>query len=307
MVSHPLDFASRIHRDLDPNTPLVNVHLAPSILRTYDSPPRLSPWWFELSRPAWAVRAAYVAADLWAVDPAIRKPVNRVRAEYGLPPIRRILNHWWLSPDRIVAMYPQWYAPSTEQFCPRLVHAGFPLSDADDSPFDPPSDRPIVFTAGTAHHHCADFFASAVAACQSLGRPGLLVSTHPQNFPPQLPPLVHSAPYVPFGKLLPHCSVIVHHGGIGTTSQAFAAGTPQVVRPLAFDQFDNATRIERLGCGVWLRNDAQLAKTLGEALDSEHIRASCAKIAARLTGRNAAATAARIACETLVGIEQSRS
>jgi UDP:flavonoid glycosyltransferase YjiC (YdhE family) len=204
-------------------------------------------------------------------------------------------------------MYPKWYAPATEQFCPRLIHAGFPLSDADDSDFDPPSDRPIVFTAGTAHHHCADFFQSAVAACQSLQRPGLLMSSYPQNFPGNLPPLVHTAAYVPFGQLLPHCSAIVHHGGIGTTSQALAAGTPQVVRPLAFDQFDNATRVERLGCGAWLRGDAQLAKTLGQILESNSIRGRCQTIAARLTDTAAPATAAQIIHSTLVGATIGRN
>ena len=35
-------------------------------------------------------------------------------------------------------------------------------------------------------------------------------------------------------------------------SQALRAGVPQVVRPMAFDQFDNAERVQRLGCGTWL-------------------------------------------------------
>jgi len=66
---------------------------------------------------------------------------------------------------------------------------------------------------------------------------------------------------------LPHCAAIVHHGGIGTTSQALAAGIPQLIRPMAFDQFDNANRIEKLGCGRWLRNDRNLANELQQILD----------------------------------------
>ena len=48
-----------------------------------------------------------------------------------------------------------------------------------------------------------------------------------------------------------------------------AAGIPQVIRPLAFDQFDNATRVEAIQCGRWLRRDADLAKTL-ESILAEH-------------------------------------
>jgi UDP:flavonoid glycosyltransferase YjiC (YdhE family) len=131
------------------------------------------------------------------------------------------------------------------------------------------------------------------------------VSTHDENFPRNLPSLIQTASYVPFGKLLRHCSAIVHHGGIGTTSQAFAAAAPQVVRPMAFDQFDNATRIERLGCGVWLRNDADLASVLNEVLHRENIRDNCLAIASRLKDNEAPAAAARVILDDLTRIARA--
>lgn len=106
----------------------------------------------------------------------------------------------------------------------------------------------------------------AVNACRELNRPGLLLSTFPENFPPDLPETVRPLSYVSFSQLLPHCSAIVHHGGIGTTSQALAAGIPQLIRPLAFDQFDNASRVEKIGRGRWLRSDRNLVNDLGAIL-----------------------------------------
>ena len=57
---------------------------------------------------------------------------------------------------------------------------------------------------------------------------------------------------------------VVHHGGIGTTAQALATGTPQLILPLGFDQKDNAVRVKRLGAGDWLshrrRDGASIAK-----------------------------------------------
>ena len=35
---------------------------------------------------------------------------------------------------------------------------------------------------------------------------------------------------------------LVHHGGIGTSAQALAAGIPQLLMPQAHDQPDNAAR-----------------------------------------------------------------
>ncbi|MFC5730585.1 MULTISPECIES: glycosyltransferase [Nocardioides] len=49
--------------------------------------------------------------------------------------------------------------------------------------------------------------------------------------------------------VLSEAAVIVHHGGSGTTLDALAAGTPQVVVPLFADQNANAVAIDTAGVG----------------------------------------------------------
>jgi rhamnosyltransferase subunit B len=296
LVAHPLDLASRIVRDADPSTPLISVHVQPVTLRTLSQPPRLSPWWFEISRPRWAIRAGYSAIDHLIIDPILRGPINRMRHRYGLPPVRRIMDRWWLSPDCILAMFPSWYAPATVGFHDQLTHCGFPRDDVDGDDFELPTNRPIVFTAGTAHRHCRAFFERAVTACEQLRRPGLLLSTFSENFPDpgSLPPSIRTMSYASLRRLLPVCAAIVHHGGIGTTSQAMAAGIPQVICPLAFDQFDNATRVERLRCGRWLHHPSRLAPTLADCLaDSDRVSSKVLdELAERLRGGGGAVAAA---------------
>ena len=295
LVAHPLDLASRIFRDADPGTPMISAHLQPVILRTANEPPRLSPWWFELSKPAWAIRTCYSIVDHLLIDPILRGPVNQMRREYGLAPIRRIMDSWLLSPDGIMALYPEWFAPGTIDFHSELFHCGFPLDDIDGDHFELPTNEPIVFTSGTAHQHCRAFFEHAVAACAELQRPGLLLSSFPENFPDPLPRGIDALSYASFHRLLPRCSAIVHHGGIGTTSQALAAGIPQVICPLAFDQFDNATRVERLGCGRWLRSRSRLAETLRSLLDGavSDSRETLDAVARSVGNANGAENAAR--------------
>jgi rhamnosyltransferase subunit B len=79
----------------------------------------------------------------------------------------------------------------------------------------------------------------------------------------------------------------VHHGGIGTTAEALRAGVPQLIVALAFDQFDNAARVEALGAGLGLPHrrlrPARLATSLQRLLSSSSIRAHTRAIAARLT------------------------
>ncbi|SDT50603.1 glycosyltransferase [Jiangella sp. DSM 45060] len=52
---------------------------------------------------------------------------------------------------------------------------------------------------------------------------------------------------VPFDWLFRHVAAIVHHGGLGTTGAAMAAGVPQVVCPLLPDQWFSARRMQTLG------------------------------------------------------------
>jgi UDP:flavonoid glycosyltransferase YjiC (YdhE family) len=82
--------------------------------------------------------------------------------------------------------------------------------------------------------------------------------------------------------LLPLCSAIVHHGGIGTTAAALAAGCPQFILPLAWDQPDNAARVKRLGVGFALgpreRSSNHIARGLSQVM-APAVREQCRKVA----------------------------
>eukprot|EP00026_Physarum_polycephalum_P013398 Phypoly_transcript_13793.p1 GENE.Phypoly_transcript_13793~~Phypoly_transcript_13793.p1 ORF type:complete len:264 (-),score=47.58 Phypoly_transcript_13793:141-932(-) len=52
---------------------------------------------------------------------------------------------------------------------------------------------------------------------------------------------------VPHEWLMPRCSCIVHHGGVGTTAAALRSGVPQVVCPVYLDQPFWGTRMQNLG------------------------------------------------------------
>ncbi len=54
---------------------------------------------------------------------------------------------------------------------------------------------------------------------------------------------------VPHAWLLPQCSVVVHHGGSGTTAAALRAGIAQVTVPAMMDQFQWAERVAWLDLG----------------------------------------------------------
>ncbi|WP_444843721.1 glycosyltransferase [Duganella caerulea] len=109
------------------------------------------------------------------------------------------------------------------------------------------------------------------------------------QIPANLPEAVLWQAYVPLSALLPHTAALVHHGGIGTTAEALRAGTPQLVVPFAWDQFDNGARIASLGVGQVIParriRPRKLARMLEHLCNSETVRARCSSLASRFMPR----------------------
>jgi rhamnosyltransferase subunit B len=156
-------------------------------------------------------------------------------------------------------------------------------------------ESPIVFTFGTGMMHANRIFATAVDACKLLGRRGVFLSRHTGQLPGHLPSDILWQAFAPFQKLFPRCAAVVHHGGVGTTAKALASGTPQLIVPMAYDQFDNATRVKRLSAGDWIKprraTPGSLARALGGVLASD-VKQRCASIAKKFVGENALGQAA---------------
>lgn len=295
VVSHVLDFAGRVFRDAHPEVAYCSVVPAPALLRSLAAPPRLTRWGVETRLPRPFLALGYRQVDR-VIDALIAPAINRLRTQVGLPPIERVLDRWWASPDLTLGLFPEWFSVPAVDLPPHMRCVGFPLADSGDllpeasqrmvsqalAPLG--GARPIVFAPGSAHAHARHFLTAAAEACRRLGSPGLLLSSVADQFPENLPPGVITARYLPFGELLKSARAIVHHGGIGTTSQALAAGLPQVVVPMAFDQFDNAARVHRLGCGRWLPmvkvSAKRLQRQLAGVLDDVVVRAATGKVAA---------------------------
>lgn len=298
LVSHILDFASRIFRDAHPEAAFCSVVPSPAVLRSLSSPPRLTRSGFETRLPKPLLAFAYRQADR-IIDGMVSPAINRMRARHGLPPVKRVMDRWWASPDLTLGLFPDWYSIPESDLPPGMRCVGFPLADSGDllprageqlvrDALEPlQGARPIVFAPGSAHAHARPFLKAAAQACKHLREPGVLLSSASSQFPTQLPDNVVAAGYLPFTHLLRSASAIVHHGGIGTTSQALAAGLPQVVVPMAFDQFDNAVRVEAMGCGSWLPmtsvTAARLARHLGRVLADPKVHTAARTIAGKMT------------------------
>jgi UDP:flavonoid glycosyltransferase YjiC (YdhE family) len=159
-------------------------------------------------------------------------------------------------------------------------------------------EKPVVITPGSAHAHGERFIREAVGACVRLKKRPLVVTRFPETAG-ALPAEGAVFEYVPFGRVFPRAAAVVHHGGIGTMSQCFAAGVPQVVMPMAHDQPDNAYRMKnRLGVGDYLYPNkfvaVRVAKVLERLLGDPAVRAACRGVKGHMESQMPAAEVAGV-------------
>ena len=258
--------------------PMASVALQPWLIRSSTAPPVMPAG---LTLPRWAPRP--VASLYWLVIDAVGAfllggPLNRLRRQLGLPPVRRVFG-WWMSPQRVLAMFPDWYGRPQADWAEQIRLTGFPISrqaDHDDprrwalapelTAFCGAGPPPVAFTFGTGMRHSASLFREAAHACQALGVRGIFLTKFADQLPAPLSPSVRHVGYAPFRTLFPRCAAVVHHGGVGTLAQALAAGVPQLILPIAYDQTDNALRVQRLGAGAWLPARRATARRIAAAL-----------------------------------------
>lgn len=85
---------------------------------------------------------------------------------------------------------------------------------------------------------------------ERLGRRGVLAAGWAELRSRDLPASVLAIEGAPHGHLFPHVSVVVHHGGAGTTAAALRAGVPQAAVPRIADQHYWGRRVHELGVGA---------------------------------------------------------
>jgi UDP:flavonoid glycosyltransferase YjiC (YdhE family) len=273
--------------------PVITLHLQPAVLWSRFAPPTVP----GVFGPRWLKSFLYGLGERLVLDPVVCPFLNDWRTELGLPPMNRI-TRWWNSPFGVLCMFPRWFAPPQPDWPANLMQTDFPLWNrkgsvaVDDAleTFLAAGDPPIVFTPGSANVHGREFFEAAIAACHMLGRRGILLTEFPEQIPEGVPESILHRRYVPLDELLPRACGFVHHGGIGSTSQAMLAGIPQLLTPLAHDQFDNASRLRRLGIGGEISSRGLtgrgLAKALRPLLESRSVTEACHAVAQRLSSRD---------------------
>jgi sterol 3beta-glucosyltransferase len=254
------------------------------ITPTSDFPsPLLPPRWV----PVWFNRGSHWLVDglLWRT---FRYSTNAARAAVcGLPPQK----HVWTGHPMLYGVSPNllpqpsdW--PGNARACGQwsIVNPEW-IPPAELEEFLAAGEPPIYIgfgsMAGFDRQRLMDALTVAVAGRRVLFYPGWSVvdtSRLPKDF--------FVIGETPHDWLFPRTSVVIHHGGSGTTHSAARAGTPSVVVPFAGDQFFWADRLKKLGVagepvtGRRLRS-IEFARSVAFA-ERDDVRARACQLAARM-------------------------
>ena len=290
IVAAPIVMGARIASERW-GTPLLTVYTAATMLRSTQWPLTVAAWRVPRWIPGSVTGLMWRTLDRVGLEPLVRADLDTLRRRVGLQPLQSpVFGQWMHSPHGGLALFPPWFAQAGD-WPAHVRHAGFMLYGQDAlaqlpdhlQSFLDRGPKPVIFLAGTAQHFARHYYSAAIAACRQLGVRGVLLGP--------AAPAVHeaqlcSAPYVPLEQLLGHALAVVHHGGVGTCAQALRSGVPQAVLPSAYDQFDNAMRLEHLGVGLSLPmkrvSAAGLAGMLARLMEDGSIRYRCMQWAARV-------------------------
>ncbi|HXH28673.1 MAG TPA: glycosyltransferase, partial [Candidatus Polarisedimenticolia bacterium] len=125
----------------------------------------------------------------------------------------------------------------------------------DEGSWEPPAfpglqDAPLIYLSyGSLGASDVDLIRRQIALlgrlrCRALVNAGDQAASYTD-----LPANVRVASFFPQPAVLPHCDLVIHHGGNNTFNEALYFGKPSLILPFCWDGLDNATRVQETGYG----------------------------------------------------------
>lgn len=271
-------------------TPYAYVVFCPNLIPSDHHLPMVYPW---LSGPTWLNHLVW-KADLKGWDLLMAKMLNRLRAEYHLPPLKNVIQHF-ISPCPLLAAYRE-LAPCPEDAIAKQTGA-FHLPPASDplpaelEAFLQDGSAPFYIGFGSMNDGQGESTTSIIAAVARQSSERIVISRGWAKLGSgKLPNNVYVTDAVPHELLFPRLKGVIHHGGAGTTSMAARSGVPQLILPHLLDQYFWGQQIYRQGLGPKPfrkhRLDRDSLRSALQRLDREDFRLRAQALGQRLQGQD---------------------
>ncbi|MDR2660409.1 MAG: glycosyltransferase [Spirochaetaceae bacterium] len=221
-------------------------------------PPPVFPW----PKPHPVIKPAILWKMLnGGLNLMVKKTLNKQRAALNMPPITDQAEHAPANSFNYL-MYSPTLGSVDPDWAFKWAIGGYIFND--DMPYDETvyrnfinfvkkdSKKTIFFTIGSCNNNEHESFAGKIFAIVKKHGYKLAIGSGWCKLGATLPPhedLFLLDALIPHTLVLPHCSGIIHHGGVGTTHSAARSGKPQMIQPLLLDQWYWAEQTRKLGAG----------------------------------------------------------
>lgn len=210
----------------------------------------------------------------------IVQEINEARRVLGLEDIGD-WRSWLYSPKRFFAFWPKWFAEGEEDWPKNIIYTGFIMGNKSTEEiisseiveFLEKYKQVVLITGGSSNMVKPEFYQVAAKSCEEANIPAILVTKYEEHVPDFLPESTKRLKNVPLSALMKKAVAIIHHGGMGTLSEAIEAGIPQIILPHLTDGPDNAQRLAHNGIAkvfpIARWDSTLISKNLYDALSSD--------------------------------------
>ena len=251
---------------------------------------------------------------LWKIgDRVVRKKVyqtaDRLREREGLRPFKNLQNDLYITRELMLIATCKPLCPRHSDWGDNIQICGFlnpPKKNADwqmDQElrrFLAAGEPPVYFTFGSVTQF--DLEKTTRLFLEATEKSGVraIIQSDWDTFPlPHESPNTYTVQSIPHEHVFPHCSMIVHHGGSGTTQTALLSGKPSLVVAHGLDQYFWGKKMHQIGvAGKMLLKRTitadKLAKSILTVLGSSRLADNAQKISHSMRKENGVGNAVRL-------------
>ncbi len=263
--AYPLRFCAEAAK-----VPYISLSFEPAFIRSKYYPPLGSPeGTIESHLDAW--KKAEIAANEYLLP-----QINAYRKQYALPEIKNYYNDVMFSDTLNLVSFSKHLLGGNIDWEDNHCICGYFNSNEKNIHWDMPQSLqafisagqlPIFITLGSLidyEDNIKTFHNMLITAVKQANCRAIIMCNKPVDNILCDESIYFIDGFVDYSKILPHCRLVIHHGGVGTLHAVASSGIPSIVIAYGFDQFTNAKLLVKAGiCKSYLDR---------KTLDSEKIQ-----------------------------------
>jgi sterol 3beta-glucosyltransferase len=240
----------------------------------------------------------FINSLLWVIGGILAtkswfKPANQIRKREGLSAIKSLQKELFTSDILTIVAASESLISRPADWAENIQMTGFlnlPSTDSNDwkmaedlKVFVDAGEPPVYMTFGSCIQFDLEASTQLIVEAARLSGKRAIIQSDWSNLKKPADPNIYCIENAPHSKIFPHCSLIVHHGGAGTTQSALLAGKPSVVVAHGFDQsyWGKQLEINGVSGNVLNRNGItadELAKEINFISESQSASQKAAQI-----------------------------